>query len=86
MQIVMVIIYRFINHTRKVPSPCVTDPVSLEEVAIAMLPILRITQSLHFVNLLSALQSTTAKIVPRSLAQLAPLIDENNIIRVGGRL
>ncbi|XP_050055781.1 LOW QUALITY PROTEIN: uncharacterized protein LOC126549715 [Aphis gossypii] len=86
MQRVMVIIYRFINHARRLPSPFVTDFVSQEEVINAMVPIIRITQSLHFVNLSRVLQTTAAKIVPRSLAQLAPFIDDNKIIRVGGRL
>ncbi|XP_060878440.1 uncharacterized protein LOC132950858 [Metopolophium dirhodum] len=85
-QRVMAFICRFTNHTRKVPSPFINDPISHEEVAKAMFPIIRITQALHFGNLLNVLQSPTSKIVPRSLGQLAPFIDENNITRVGGRL
>ncbi|KAF0766842.1 Integrase catalytic domain-containing protein, partial [Aphis craccivora] len=81
-----VIIYRFIKHARKLPSPFVNDLISHEEVTNAMVPIIRITQSFHFVNLSNVLQTPAAKIVPRSLAQLAPFIDENEIIRVGGRL
>jgi len=86
MQRVVVIIYRFIKHARKLPSPFFNDLVSHEEVMDAMVPIIRITQSLHFVNLSNVLKTTAAKIVPRSLTQLAPFIDENKIIRVGGRL
>jgi len=91
MQRVTAIMYRFIRHTRTKRVPYVApkyiyDPISDEEISIVMLPIIRMTQSIHFVSLLRILQVPTTKIVPRSIAQLAPFIDKNNIIRVGGRL
>ncbi|CAI6376006.1 unnamed protein product [Macrosiphum euphorbiae] len=91
MQRVTAIMYRFIRHTRTNRVPYVApkyiyDPISDEEISNVMLPIIRMTQSVHFVSLLRILQVPTTKIVPRSIAQLAPFIDKNNIIRVGGRL
>ncbi|XP_060864287.1 uncharacterized protein LOC132940573 [Metopolophium dirhodum] len=91
MQRVTAIMYRFIRHTRTKRVPYVApkyiyDPISDEEISNVMLPIIRMTQSVHFVSLLRILQVPTTKIVPRSIAQLAPFIDKNNIIRVGGRL
>ncbi|CAI6357679.1 unnamed protein product [Macrosiphum euphorbiae] len=84
LQRVMAYVYRFIRHTRT--SCIMTGPLTLVELQNALTPIIKITQQQYFSELIKTLQKPDNNISPRSLAQLAPFLDEKMVIRVGGRL
>ncbi|CAI6344950.1 unnamed protein product [Macrosiphum euphorbiae] len=84
MQRVVAFMLRFVNRARKLPIH--DGPIQYTETEEAMLHIVRMTQRSYFANLFNTLKSQTSKVSPRSIAQLAPFVDKNHIIRVGGRL
>lgn len=74
---------RFIDRLRK--RPLNWDSVSSIERNRALVVVILRTQEVHFSDLLK--QLTAGKLVsPVSVARLAPFIDPNGVIRVGGRL
>jgi len=84
LQRVMANVYRFIRHTR---TSCIMNgPLTLVELQNALTPIIKIIQQQYFGELIKTLQKPDTNISPRSLAQLAPFLDEKMVIRVGGRL
>ncbi|XP_050527987.1 uncharacterized protein LOC126898083 [Daktulosphaira vitifoliae] len=89
LQRVLVRICRLFKYARRKREPFIlslNSPISYKEKEDVMSIIIRLTQQKYFNVLFKTLQSSTDKISPRSLAQLAPFLDDNNIIRVGGRL
>jgi len=84
MQRVTAYMIRFGRYTRRLSVQ--VGPLSREELDEALEIIIRSTQIRYLSNLFHSLQIKDSKITPRSIAQLAPFLDEKGIIRVGGRL
>lgn len=83
LQRVTVRIYRLINKARRLPMEI--GPVTCSERHEIMKFIIKYTQNIYFSSLLTTLR-TSKNVTLRSIAALAPFIDETGIIRVGGRL
>lgn len=81
----MIFVRLLILHCRKIriSNTLVLTQVKLEN---AIIPIIQDTQRRYFSNLFDAFKMITEKISPRSIAQLAPFLDTDNIIRVGGQI
>lgn len=84
MQRVMAYIQRFKQRIRKLTSE--VGPITLNERNSSLLVLIHVTQRHYFPDLFRLLESATLKISPRSIARLLPFIDDQGIIRVGGRL
>lgn len=84
MQRTIALIMRF----RNLASGRHTSSASLtrSELDESLLAAVRITQRTYFSALLRQLRSPLAAITPPTLAQLAPFLDDQGVIRVGGRL
>ncbi|XP_050056095.1 uncharacterized protein LOC126549771 [Aphis gossypii] len=84
MQRVLSHCYRFIQKARR---KFTTDgPISCHEAENILNKCVKFTQNSHWPQLSKQLMNPQATITPSSLAQLAPFLDPNGIIRVGGRL
>jgi hypothetical protein len=66
--------------------PIVYGPPTRSELNHALTIAIRLTQVTHFSSLVKQLRASSDTISPLTLAQLMPLIDDQGIIRVGGRL
>ena len=84
MQRVLSLIRRFIQRVKNMPSK--NGPVTIDELNDSLFLVTRLTQHQYFDNYFRILESPNNKLLPRSIARLAPFIDGNGIIRVGGRL
>lgn len=81
----MAYVLRFV-YSGILKQPLITGPLKLAELSRAVLVAIRLTQKIHFPELIKQLQDAKRAITPSSVAQLAPFIDVNGLIRVGGRL
>jgi len=84
MQRVITYIQRFKQRARKISSE--VRPITLEERNSSLLVVIQITQRHYFTDLRRMLESPTHKISPRSITRLVPFIDDQGIIRAGGRV
>jgi len=84
MQRVTAYVQRFITRIKHLPTS--VGPLQRSELEHALVPIIIATQRTYLAALVSQLNADDPKISPRSMAQLAPFIDQTGIIRVGGRL
>ncbi|CAI6370578.1 unnamed protein product [Macrosiphum euphorbiae] len=66
--------------------PMFTGFLRYEELRDALQTLVKITQRIHFSQLLKLISSSSSSIKPRSIACLTQFIDASGIIRVGGRL
>ncbi|XP_027841178.2 uncharacterized protein LOC114122649 [Aphis gossypii] len=83
MKRVLSFIFRYYNRLRQ-NSVC-DGLVTFAEQEKSLSVVVKCTQVYHFVDLIKALKSQS-NVTPPSLAQLAPYIDKNNVVCVGGRL
>lgn len=83
MQRVLSYIFRFLNRIRR--QPACSGPILLAEREKTLSTVVQWTQQHYFSDLIKMVK-TSSIISPPSLAQLAPYVDEVNVIRVGGRL
>ena len=77
---------RFMLNTRKSPKFRKTDPVDAQEIKEAELRILRIVQSEAMHHEISCIKGRKPLPPGSPLIKLQPFIDEDSILRVGGRL
>lgn len=63
-----------------------TGPISSDELKKAQIMCIKATQLTHFSNELSLLSNNRYNELPLQMKKLSPFLDENNVIRVGGRL
>jgi len=66
--------------------PPLTGPITSAELFESLTWAIRLTQTVHLTDLFHNLKSNNTPIFPRCIAQLVPFIDDEGIIRVGGRL
>jgi len=83
MQRVSSFVFRYLGRLRR--KPVCSGPLMLSEREAALSAMIRQTQRYYFLDLLNMLKKQST-ILPPSLAQLAPYVDEAGILRVGGRL
>lgn len=83
MKRVLSYIFRFCDRLRR--KPVCTGPLEFAEREKSFLVIVKCTQEHYFAGLIKELQSQSI-VTPSSIAQLAPYVDQNNVVRVGGRL
>lgn len=76
---------RFI-YARFLNEPCPKTPLSSIELNRAMRFIMRITQDIYFSTLFTQFSVPNTIITPPTVAQLAPFLDDDGLIWVGGRL
>ncbi|CAI6345551.1 unnamed protein product [Macrosiphum euphorbiae] len=75
---------RFLSHRLR-RQPIRVGPITFSERERSLSIAVQRTQQYYFSDLVKTLKNKST-ITPPSLAQLAPYIDDNNIVRVGGRL
>lgn len=78
-------VLRFV-YSALLKQPRVSSSLSLSELNRAVLFAVRLTQKAHFHDLLRQLATPNKIITPSTTAQLAPFLDKQGLIRVGGRL
>lgn len=78
-------VFRFINNA-KPNTPNSTGPLSVEELRNSEIFILKTIQAQSFSKELREIKSPNLSISNKHILQLNPFIDENDLIRVGGRL
>lgn len=83
MQRVLSYCIRFTDRARKRSTP--TGPISHAEYNQVLHRIIKYTQQIHFSDLYKQIHKRM-DIVPSTMAQLAPFVDQVGLIRVGGRL
>ncbi|CAI6369436.1 unnamed protein product [Macrosiphum euphorbiae] len=83
MQRVLAYCIRFSPRSRH--RPVLTGPLTRAELNYVLIIAVKETQKIYFSNLWKQL-TTSQMITPASLAQLAPFVDNDGLIRVGGRL
>lgn len=76
---------RFI-YARFLKEPCPKTPLSCIELNCAMRVLVRITQNMYFSTLFTQLSIPNTVITSLTVAQLAPFLDDDGLIWVGGRL
>jgi hypothetical protein len=76
--------YRFINNCRKPKEERITTPLTPQEVHHALQFWISYVQKREFIGTIGNLKK--GKSIPSQLLSLAPFLDENGILRVGGRL
>ncbi|CAI6346316.1 unnamed protein product [Macrosiphum euphorbiae] len=74
---------RFANRTRR--RPALSGPISLAEQYQALYRVIKYTQQIYYFELYKQI-AAHRNIVPVSVAQLAPYLDQAGFIRVGGSL
>ncbi|XP_025193662.1 uncharacterized protein LOC112593484 [Melanaphis sacchari] len=77
-------VFRYLSYRLR-QQPIHAGPITFTERDKSLSVVVHRTQQHYFSDLLKTLRNQLV-ITPPSLAQLAPYIDDNNIIRVGGRL
>eukprot|EP00102_Acyrthosiphon_pisum_P021653 XP_016658863.1 PREDICTED: uncharacterized protein LOC103309027 [Acyrthosiphon pisum] len=77
-------ISRYLSHRLR-RQPIRVGPITFAERQTSLSITVQRTQQYYFADLIKTLKNKST-ITPPSLAQLAPYIDDNNIVRVGGRL
>jgi len=83
MQRVLAYCLRFSHQARHLP--VLTGPLTRAELNYVLIIAVKVTQRIYFYNLWK--QLTTSQIItPPSLTQLAPFVNNDGLIRVGGRL
>lgn len=85
LQRVLAYVLRFV-YSKLLRQPTFTGVITSTEINRAMFVLIRMTQKTHFPALLSQLNKPNCIITPPTIAQLAPFLDSNGLIRVGGRL
>jgi len=84
MQRVLAYCLRVADKARK--RPVVSGPITWQEYERSLFKVVLYTQGSYYPELYNQLKNSNSVITPSSLAQLAPFVDVNGIIRVGGRL
>ena len=84
MQRTIAFMLRFRDRVLKRSFP--NGPLTRSELDHSLMIAIRLTQMTHFSLLYQQLRTPSGMISPPTVAQLAPFIDDKNIIRVGGRL
>jgi len=75
---------RFANHARQ--GSKIIGPISWQESENVLHKVVRYTQKFYYPILFKQLANSLLAVTPKTLAQLAPFVDLQGIIRVGGRL
>ncbi|XP_075163099.1 uncharacterized protein LOC142235724 [Haematobia irritans] len=76
--------FRFVHNCRN-PDKRLTDPLSLSEINMTLNILVKVTQRLDFSNEIASISA--GKSINRSpILKLLPFLDENGLLRVGGRL
>lgn len=65
---------------------CQNGPLTYVELNKVLMIIIKMTQTCYFLSLFKELTDSSSIVTPASLAQLAPFVDDQGIIRVSGRL
>jgi len=84
MQRVLAYCLRFVDKARQ--RPVVSGPIIWKEYENVLIKVARYTQTLYYVELHHQLGTPNSVVTPSSLTQLAPFVDAQGVIRVGGRL
>jgi len=84
MQRVLACCLRVVDRARQ--RPIVSGPITWQEYERALFKVVLYTQRFYYSELYNQLENSNSVISPNSLVQLAPFVDVNGIIRVGGRL
>jgi len=88
MKLIRVVAYckRFIRNALSKYADKYHGPIQVIEYDVAVICIIKQVQAIHFDRELSDLQNSRSVHCKSSLRSLKPFLDENSIIRVGGRL
>ena len=79
-------VYRYINNLRLNPSSRKYGLLTVEEIELSTKKLIRTVQAKHFSSTIEALTINNPLKPKDSLLSLTPFLDQNNLLRVGGRL